>query len=412
MNKVFFLILAITLVGCKGSSQEIKQISILTKCYEQKDEECFLLEFPENYVEFNNYFGWNQKLDSPQPLYENSKNYIDYFYSLLEDNKQYINFESKIISICKDGVWEADAVNYFQKGAIHYIEKNNRYELINNLKKDEAESILFFLFDSPHPKYNEEFISHLNDEKRQLINSLFKTKFLTKESANLIENFEKYNENYLVKEFDVTGDGQVDKIISSLPYQGEELLILKKEKENYNLSLNTINFSEDGGNIVNNIIPYPKNNGFIIETYFPDGGYYEIDYYIKYQNDSNWTLEKTIHKTKSDQSENAVKYVCTVMQNLNLNNPNFIEKIKPIPNEQDRDKICETVKNTNTRYYVSDSDGYSNLREKASSNSKIIQKVNSGNNVEVLEKNDDWWKISTEEGNVGYVHKSRIKIIE
>lgn len=57
---------------------------------------------------------------------------------------------------------------------------------------------------------------------------------------------------------------------------------------------------------------------------------------------------------------------------------------------------------------IQDPDGYSNLRESANSSSKIIQKVKSGSEIDILNKDGDWWKISTEDGTVGYVHKSRI----
>ncbi|WP_442878625.1 SH3 domain-containing protein [Chryseobacterium sp.] len=58
---------------------------------------------------------------------------------------------------------------------------------------------------------------------------------------------------------------------------------------------------------------------------------------------------------------------------------------------------------------MQDADGYTNLRQDKNSSSKILQKIKTGEQVEVLDQNDDWWSIISKEGNKGYIHKSRIK---
>ncbi len=60
-------------------------------------------------------------------------------------------------------------------------------------------------------------------------------------------------------------------------------------------------------------------------------------------------------------------------------------------------------------YFVQDTDGYTNLRKEKNSSSEIIQKVKSGENIEVLDQNGEWYRVATKEGNRGYIHKSRIK---
>ena len=59
-------------------------------------------------------------------------------------------------------------------------------------------------------------------------------------------------------------------------------------------------------------------------------------------------------------------------------------------------------------YYIEDSDGYTNVRTSGSSKSKIVTQVKSGSFVDVIEKRGDWWKVKTDNGIVGYIHKSRI----
>lgn len=58
---------------------------------------------------------------------------------------------------------------------------------------------------------------------------------------------------------------------------------------------------------------------------------------------------------------------------------------------------------------IYDTDGYTNLRKEKSSSSEILQKINSGEHIEVLDNSEDWFLIRTKAGKEGYVHKSRIK---
>ena len=60
-------------------------------------------------------------------------------------------------------------------------------------------------------------------------------------------------------------------------------------------------------------------------------------------------------------------------------------------------------------YYIEDPDGYTNVRMSGSSKAKIITQVKSGSFVDVIEKRGDWWKVKTDNGKVGYIHKSRIR---
>ncbi|EKY15530.1 SH3 domain-containing protein [Capnocytophaga sp. oral taxon 326] len=60
-------------------------------------------------------------------------------------------------------------------------------------------------------------------------------------------------------------------------------------------------------------------------------------------------------------------------------------------------------------YYISDPDGYTNVREGKSTSSKIIATVDSGLPIRVLDTTGNWWQVMTKDNEIGYIHKSRIK---
>ena len=60
-------------------------------------------------------------------------------------------------------------------------------------------------------------------------------------------------------------------------------------------------------------------------------------------------------------------------------------------------------------YYISDPDGYTNVREGKSTSSKILGTVKSGEKIEVLDTTGNWWQVMTKDNEIGYIHKSRIK---
>uniref|UniRef100_UPI0039A6D05A SH3 domain-containing protein n=1 Tax=Ornithobacterium rhinotracheale TaxID=28251 RepID=UPI0039A6D05A len=58
---------------------------------------------------------------------------------------------------------------------------------------------------------------------------------------------------------------------------------------------------------------------------------------------------------------------------------------------------------------INDPDGYINLRKEKSTQSEVIQIINSGESIEVLDNSDEWFEVKTKDGNIGFVHKSRVK---
>jgi uncharacterized protein YgiM (DUF1202 family) len=86
----------------------------------------------------------------------------------------------------------------------------------------------------------------------------------------------------------------------------------------------------------------------------------------------------------------------------------MIKNITTILNVRDKKCRVEKVQNTTT-YYIQDSDGYTNLRKDKNASSQILQKINTGEQIEVLDQSGDWWLVVSKEGKKGYVHKSRIQ---
>jgi len=64
---------------------------------------------------------------------------------------------------------------------------------------------------------------------------------------------------------------------------------------------------------------------------------------------------------------------------------------------------------TNVIFKINDPDGYTNLRKEKNSTSDIVEKVKSGEKIEVLDDSTNWWLVKTKTGNQGYVYKTKIK---
>ncbi len=345
--RVLFL-LSLAFTACKPNKKEAKERTAfnLKESYLAKDEAEFLHQFPKEFDEYRIYFGWDFVEDKPQELYNDANSYVDYWFDLIEKYPKYVN---KLIALCKHGSWEPDAVNYLQDKVLKYIKKQNKSHLINNLSDAEAQSVLFFLFNGPHPKPDTNFASLLSPSKKVILEELFETDFyddnenpdpIFDENTTIVEpklsDFEG-TEHYFIKDIDINNDGVLDKVVSAETYQGDELYLFVNEGNNYKFVLKTTNFSQDGGNQIQDI--RPTKTGFEIFTAFPDGGFLEALYYVSFKN-SNWILTHTIYKTKSSNQEDAFVYMCNVKQGLNMSAYKSF-KLNEMPDETNRDKTCQ-----------------------------------------------------------------------
>ena len=62
---------------------------------------------------------------------------------------------------------------------------------------------------------------------------------------------------------------------------------------------------------------------------------------------------------------------------------------------------------------INDPDGYTNVRNGMSAEAKIIDRLYEGEHYEVFPSTDsNWWVVYTQSNVKGYVHKSRVRIID
>nr|WP_315239514.1 SH3 domain-containing protein [uncultured Albidiferax sp.] len=60
---------------------------------------------------------------------------------------------------------------------------------------------------------------------------------------------------------------------------------------------------------------------------------------------------------------------------------------------------------------IKDSDGHTNVRSKPTASSAILTRLTAGETFATFKQDGDWWQVRTADGQVGYVHISRIKIL-
>ncbi|KPH14197.1 SH3 domain-containing protein [Chryseobacterium sp. ERMR1:04] len=73
------------------------------------------------------------------------------------------------------------------------------------------------------------------------------------------------------------------------------------------------------------------------------------------------------------------------------------------------DEILSFIINAYLKNHIEDSDGYTNLRKDKNASSEVLQKIKSGEHINILDNSGDWFLVETKEGKQGYVHKSRVK---
>lgn len=75
------------------------------------------------------------------------------------------------------------------------------------------------------------------------------------------------------------------------------------------------------------------------------------------------------------------------------------------------DQILAFITTSYSKNHIQDPDGFTNLRKDKTTTSQILDKINSGQNVDVVDNYGDWFLVKTKTGKEGYVHKTRIKSI-
>lgn len=154
---------------------------------------------------------------------------------------------------------------------------------------------------------------------------------------------------------------------------------------------------------------YPKTDiyesGFITSLIDKDNSDYIKKYEGNRDEDISFLLEKIIYQARKrgnlkDGAVNSVlerfpNYLNTLKKNHAFGYPllnDYIRQNPSLPN-----------------YLIQDTDGYTNLRKEKNTLSKILEKIKTGDEVSVIDASGDWWYISTKEGNMGYVHRTKLR---
>ncbi|ABR91936.1 Hypothetical protein mma_0988 [Janthinobacterium sp. Marseille] len=72
----------------------------------------------------------------------------------------------------------------------------------------------------------------------------------------------------------------------------------------------------------------------------------------------------------------------------------------------------QPVKDFSVEAVIDDPDGYTNVRAQANGQSAIIGRVKSGNSFQTHPQNSEWWKVQVAGGNTGFIHRSRIVLMQ
>ena len=126
-----------------------------------------------------------------------------------------------------------------------------------------------------------------------------------------------------------------------------------------------------------------------------------------------YLLEVVLKIHDDEDTETNMAY--RALNNLYEDDSNLLNKLQDFnfPMIQKYTKIYRAIKSEEQSIsfgIINDQDGYTNLRKERSSDSEVIQKINTGDSVEILDNSGDWWLVQTKEGKKGYVYKTKIKL--
>jgi hypothetical protein len=187
-------------------------------------------------------------------------------------------------------------------------------------------------------------------EKSSIRNRVLTKEIEVQDSTNF-SYFQNHSTDYLIQNIDINKDCVLDKIVSSKPYKGNKLYFFVKNSEEYKKVLESVNFSEDGGNIIKGIYPTNENDDvLILHTIFPDGGNLQAFHYVEYKRPNTWILNKTVFETTYWQDSKT--YVCDIVQNINLKefvSGKGFKDLKHLPEHIDN-KVCNEIQKNDTIY--------------------------------------------------------------
>lgn len=206
---------------------------------------------------------------------------------------------------------------------------------------------------------------------------------------------ERYEEDkYKIYSFDVNADSIKDKVITHINrvsssgsgYQGDDLIVyLGLPTDEYVLSLNSINYTEDGLYYFSGLSPRTDNTGFILSTYFGSRGYPYKDYYFALNNDE-WKIVEVIVKGRLGKNE----FYCQHPVNYNVSSPTApMEALEVKHSEKDIISLCP-MPPTN---YIVTSDKAEILTEDFKHRNPPNYYIKN-DSVKAIDQNEDWVRVS------------------
>jgi uncharacterized protein YgiM (DUF1202 family) len=255
------------------------------------------------------------------------------------------------------------------------------------------------------------FLVAINKKKQSSIEKKNKSEAQHTNQSNKLKKIEDFiPKGYMVIDSlsgYINADKFLDKIIvlaNIQEYKNNEsrvfLLLLNDKNGDYTLKLKNPNIipylkctGGTGGEDSYSSLTLKNNILSFSQLKILDAKLIEIKY--DFQNKESDFILNEIIITKSDLNENSTLKTRIILSNniviKDFNYNNYANYLK---------------------YYVkiNDSDGYTNLRREKNSVSTILEKVKTGESVEVLDNSDDWWLIKTKSGNKGYIYKTKTKV--
>jgi hypothetical protein len=138
-----------------------------------KFQQQFFYAFPDNFIDFEEIYGFDDSTGNEAPLYKDLQ-YYHHIKSLFNKLNiiDKIEYYTKLINLSIGGKWDADNVSLLQSGLRRHVydDINLTTGILSKYKDEEIRSFWYFFFDEPHP--NEKLPNELKQIKDKRIYDL------------------------------------------------------------------------------------------------------------------------------------------------------------------------------------------------------------------------------------------------
>lgn len=130
--------------------QQLYLLSTAVSVYESDNyKQQFFYEFPKTFKLFNELYGYDNIRNKPGPLSTKALEHINLFNGLVNINDSI--YYKKIVSIAIGGLWDEDAVGFFQEGLRSRVLTNPKLTvyILKTMNDIKIRSFWLFYFDGP-----------------------------------------------------------------------------------------------------------------------------------------------------------------------------------------------------------------------------------------------------------------------